>query len=198
MPGGWFGGATEAWAPTNAQKQAEEEEARELDELHALLGRGEGALSRGVFLKLQVAQENRAKADEARAERQEVMRQIEMRAREQTVRIQKLRMLTKDRDTEAVEAAKQMKVENARQMRALEKERMKQRDEIRKHELDIARARAVEARGLDARLDAQAAQRASKASTGLTTAPRRPPWTISEGGGRSYATYRQRQLSTCG
>ena len=83
MPGGWFGGATEAWAPTDAQKQAEEDEARELDELHALLGRGEGALSRGVFLKLQVAQENRANADEARAERQEVMRQIEMRAREQ-------------------------------------------------------------------------------------------------------------------
>ena len=55
----------EAWAPLN-------DEERELQELHQMLGKKEGALPRGTFMKMKVAHENRLKADAVRAERQAV------------------------------------------------------------------------------------------------------------------------------
>ena len=102
----------EAWGP--AEIAAEQDEERELNELHEMLGKKQGSLSRGVFVKLQVAHENRLKADVARAEKHAVEALLEQRARDTHERIQRARMLTKDRDTDAYEAMQRLKAENVR------------------------------------------------------------------------------------
>ena len=90
----------EAWAPSSA----EQDEARELQELHELLGKKEGSLPRGVYVKLQVAHENRMKADEIRAERQAAEALLDQRAKDTTERIQAHRLATKDKVTALAES----------------------------------------------------------------------------------------------
>lgn len=131
-----FSGPKEAWAPPVADQ---DDEARELHELHEMLGKPEGALPRGVFVKLQVAHENRVKAKEVRAESQEAMKQLEARAMEQTDRLQRLRNQIKhDKDVVAIEATRQIKAENAREMRREEQERLEQREAERQRTIAIA------------------------------------------------------------
>ena len=137
----------EAWAPLN-------DEERELQELHQMLGKKEGALPRGTFVKMKVAHENRQKADEVRAERQAVEALLEQRARDTTERIQAHRLATKDKDTEAYEEMQRQKARNATRMRLQRQEDLQRREEERQRELDMLRGRTLVARALDEKLDA--------------------------------------------
>ena len=119
-----------------------------------MLGKKEGALPRGTFMKMKVAHENRLKADEVRAERQAVEALLEQRARETAERIQAIRLATKDKDTEAYEAMQRQKASNATEMRRQRQEDLQRREEERQRELEVLRGRTLVARSLDEKLDA--------------------------------------------
>ena len=157
MFGGIFGSKEQkqAWAE---QEAADADEQRELNELHAMLGKPKDALPLGMYVRLQVAHENREKANEVRAEREDVRRQLEQRRLEQNDRILRLRAERGERDRDAIEANRQEKAENVYEMRQAGKARDRRRAEEAEYLLQIARARAAEARALDGKLDAREAE----------------------------------------
>ena len=94
------------------------DEAEEVDELHALFGHT--TVPRGMFLKYQVAAQNREIADRARIEKEQRDQLLEERRVEQHERIQRLRNKTKDLDREAVARLHEKNRRNAEEVKAAE------------------------------------------------------------------------------
>lgn len=130
-------------------------EEEELEELQGMIG----GVPRGMFVKLQIAQQNRNAADDVRREKAELMALRARRAQEQDERIERLRLKRESSQTAAAEAHR-LRIEElgraAREERAMhEQNRKLERQEF----WNQARVRVEVANGLDDKLDAaEAAQ----------------------------------------
>ena len=78
---------------------AGESEEEELEELQGMIG----GVPRGMFVKLQIAQQNRNAADDVRREKAELMALRARRAQEQDERIERLRLKRESSQTAAAE-----------------------------------------------------------------------------------------------
>ena len=134
---------------------ASKTEAEEIEELQGMLG----GVPRGMFMKLQIAQQNRNAADVVRKERQDLMDLRARRAQEQDERIDRLRAKREASSTSAAAAHRERIAELGRAARE-ERYRVSQHIKGEKQGFwNEARVRVELANGLDAKLDAaEAAQ----------------------------------------
>lgn len=146
-----------AAAPAVAPAVANEEEQREIDELHEMLGRASArgsAVPVGLYVKFEVSLENRDKAEQARREREQ----------RDLVRIEKARLLYEATQ----ERRNKVRGKNASAMRELNARNLDQGQQIRTHKqaweeirqrdkeklLADNRLKCEKGRANDARLDA--------------------------------------------
>jgi len=131
------------------------QEVKELQELFALRG---SSLPVALYSKFEIFQENLAKAEAARQEKEDRARVLAANQAEQMERVRGLREKARERNGVAVEEDRQEKLNQGRAQRALEAEWQEQREQEWAEYIEKARILVLEAKSLDARLDASEAE----------------------------------------
>jgi len=116
-----------------------------------------GGIPRGMYIKLQLAQQNRNAADAVRLERKQLDELKQKGLDEQAARIERLRAKREQRHTEAAEQHRKHIAEVSNGVREQVKQAEAQRKELLEAHWKEARVRVEIANNLDAKLDAKEA-----------------------------------------